>query len=472
MPVTALCSRALVLALIGVAGAAFSARAVEEDTFAARVAAAELHGAAGETEKALRQLDAMVVEAMQAGLPDAQVIVGQALVRVKLHAGRIDAARREMETTLATARQFGLLQFEASLSETFAEVWLAAGDSDNAALWLERSYQFALGQNPPQTELARDALTRLAMLWRSMNQEPLAAQADAWLGLLDGNPAAPPSGVELQPVVTHTQVASDEVGRTRLVLANASPATATGTLLLDPGELFVKEWKSHADGEWVVLSSSGKSGILPAGLSQGRKLTIRPGEQRFVNVELEPAIPPRFTKSSISFTWQSGPTTSTSRLYFHFVDAADLRDPSVANASEVRLSPYLSIPVYEEIYYRGSDAQRIESFLPATSAPCRVEIYELSRSAGSESRVLLAVDADGDGRFDGAGDAVYSDHDRDSFPDVLFTAQKSVAALELRLYPLADPKDGIAPNLDLTISLADGADWRQPPDAVNRIRVR
>ncbi|MGI8601390.1 MAG: tetratricopeptide repeat protein [Verrucomicrobiales bacterium] len=453
---------AVVIAAAGV----LTSAAVEEDRFLTRSAEAEQLGANGASERALRQLDALIVEAINAGRHDAQVWAIQARARIQLRAGRVDAARDEIEDALTTARQFGLQHLEPSLTETFAAVWLAAGDLESAALWLERSYQVALAQTPPQTLLAREALVRLAEVQRSLGNEPLAAQAEAWLELLLGG-AGP--GVDLQPLRAQIQVASDEIGRARLVLTNASTVPLTGTLVLDNSDVLIKEWKSRVSGDWVVLGFADPQATLPAALSQGRKVSLRPGEQRFVTVEMEPALPVRPAEKTISFTWQSGEFSSTSSLHFHFVNAGDLNDPSVANASHVRLSPYASIPVYEEIYYRGEAAPRIESFLPATSAPCRVEIYELGRVGGSEARTLLAVDADGDGEFTGPADEVIADYDHDGFPDVSFTAQKPVAAIELRLYPIADSASAGTSALDLTISLREGKAWRQPPDVRNRV---
>jgi hypothetical protein len=414
----------------------------------------------------------LIAEAAAAGDHAAQVIAGQALARLKARAGNLDEAREEIEEALKTARQFALTSLEAPLSDAYAEILLAHGDVDLAAAWLERGFQVALAQSPPQRVLARELLTRLAELHRSLGQHARASQAEAWLWLLAGDPNAAPARVEFQPVAARVQVASDEVARTRLVLANATTAQVSGTLWLDRADVQIKQWKKRAGDERVVLGFPDGRELVPTGVTQGRKITLGPGEQRFITVELEPFAPPRLAEESVTFRWEGGGAVVSSMVHFYFEQAARLADPGVSNASHVRLSPYVSIPVYEEIYYRGEDTERIENFLPATSGPCRVEIFELGRIGAMDARTLLAVDANGDGRFDDVGDDVLADHDGDGYPDVRFNENKSVAALELRLFPLADPASPTPPSLDLTISLRDGAEWRRPPDVVNRVDTR
>jgi hypothetical protein len=460
-------------ALVCVAAVAVTARvrAVDENALVARVAAA-VERAGQNGGQAANDLDALVAEAAAAGDHAAQVVAGQALARLKARAGNLDDAREEIEAALKTARQFGLTALEAPLSDAYAEILLAGGDVDLAAAWLERGFQIALAQSPPQRVLARELLTRLADLHRSIGQQPRAAQADAWLALLAGDSNAAQARVEFQPIDARVQVASDEVARTRLVLSNATAGQISGTLWLDRGDVQIKQWKSRAGDEWVVLGFPDGNDLVPSGVTQGRKITLGPGEQRFITVELEPFAPPRLAEESVTFRWEGGGAVVSSMIHFYFVQPAQLSDPGVSNASHVRLSPYVSIPVYEEIYYRGEDIERIESFLPATSGPCRIEIYELGRLGSANDRTLLAIDANGDGRFDGSGDDVLSDRDGDGFPDVRFNERKSVAALELRLFPLADPASSTPASLDLTISLRDGGDWRRPPDVVNRVDAR
>ena len=79
------------------------------------------------------------------------------------------------------------------------------------------------------------------------------------------------------------------------------------------------------------------------------------------------------------------------------------------------------------------------------------------------------LDADGDGVPRGAADAVVADADGSQFPDVEFTAQKPVVALEVRLYPLPNPDGSFPASLDLEVSLRDGARWRAPADVRHRV---
>jgi hypothetical protein len=272
----------------------------------------------------------------------------------------------------------------------------------------------------------------------------------------------------LQPTSSTTQVATDEVGRARLFLANATPSTVTGTLLIEGGDLVVRNWGSHSNEERVTLQFPAASGAVPHSTAQGRKITLMPGETRTLTLEVEPNAPPRPGTKSVSVAWQAGAASLSATAAFHFRKSRDLPATSVANACQVRLSPLVSVPVSMEVYHRGRPQRHIQDLLPITSQPCRVELHEIL-SDGTRGSQWLAVDADGDGRYFGEADAVVSDRDDSGYPDVEFSADKEVAALEVRLFPLP-AADGAPPaTLELTVSLRDGGLWREPADVSHRV---
>ncbi len=438
---------------------------VEKETFETRVQTAL---EADDATAAASQLAALAAEALQAGRLDLQFHALAARSRALTRAGDTSLAGRELGEAIALARQTGQAAGEAELSEALAEWRLASGESLTAATWFERAWTLALSATPPDELTAHRALARLAQLRRTLGQEHLARQAEAWLALAADDPAAPEPEVSLQPLATTTQVASHEVARARLYLANATLSPVTGTLLLDGGDLVLGEWTSSGAGETATfVFPASASGAATASVPQGRRLTLRPGEIRVVTLEVEPNTPPRLARRGITATWQSGAQRQTATAQFLFERARDLDGTTAANASHVRLSPLLTVPVYMEVYHRGDPPASVQDLLPSTSLPCRVELYEVTSDAAG--RKLLAVDADGDGRFDTLTDAVLADRDDSGYPDVSFASGKSVAALELHLYPLPAANGVLPPQFDLTVTLRDGAHWRHPADVRHRV---
>jgi hypothetical protein len=450
-----------------VQGAVGRVWALEAEAFEGRLTDA-MQGV--DRDATLRALDSLGAEALQAGRLDLRALATAAHARVRLRGGAGSRVRRDLDEALLEARAGGWAAVEAVVCDVFGDYWLAQGDPPAAAEWLDLAWSLALAPQTGDVPFALRILGRLEEIRQNLGQPALAAQAQAWRALLTGAPDAPEAEISLQPMALTTQVATDEVGRVRLFLANATPVSVSGTLLVDGGDLAVGDWKSHRQEESITLQFPAISGAVPQSATMGRKLSLRPGETRTLTLEVEPDDPPRPGARTVSITWQSGEVTTTSTAQFYFRRGRELPGTSVANSCQVRLSPLLSVPVHMEVYHRGRPTRHIQDLLPATSRPCRIEVQELL-SDGATGRQWLAVDADGDGAYHGSADAVVMDANGSGFPDVEFSADKQVAALELRLYPLpAD--DGRRPeSLELMVSLRDGERWREPADVRHLIEV-
>jgi hypothetical protein len=452
----------VVLLALGVGG---RARALETEVFEARLAEVV---AGQDTGAALRGLDALAAEALQAGRLDLRVLATAAHARERIRAGEFSRVRQDLDEARSEARSGGWPGIEAAVCEVYGDFWQSQGDPVAAAEWLDAAWSLALASPAGDVRPAIRVLERLSGIRSALGQEHLAAQARAWLALLTGAADAPPAEIVLQPTSLTTQVASDEVGRARLFLANATPSTVTGTLLIEGGDLVVRQWSSHSNEERVTLQFPAAGGAVPQSTAQGRKLTLRPGESRTLILEVEPNTPPRPGARTVSATWQAGSTSVTGTAHFHFRRSRELPSTSVANACLVRLSPLVSVPVHMEVYHRGRPQRHIQDILPVTSQPCRVEMQEILAD-GMRGRQWLAVDGDGDGSYGGVADAVVVDANDSGYPDVEFSEEKEVAALEARLYPLPSADGLIPPALDLTVSLRDGDLWRQPADVSHRV---
>lgn len=452
---------AMVLLTLGMAA---RVHALDADEFEARVQAA----AAGDRDVALRRLDALAAEAMQAGRLDLRLLSIAMHARLRIKSGDFGRVRQDLEEARSEARNGSWLAAEAWVDDVFGEFWLAQGDPVAAAEWLELAWGAALAAGPAEHGFASSVLGRLEQVRRGLGQDHLAAQASAWRALLAAEPGAPAPSVVLQPASLSTQVAVDEVGRARLFLANASATPVTGTLLVDGGDLTIRDWETTSSAENVALQFPAASGVVPHSPTQGRKITLLPRESRTIIVEVEPNAPPRLADKTVTLSWQTAAATATATARFFFRKSRDLPATSVANSCLVQLSPLVSVPVCMEIYHRSGNKNHLQDVWPVTSHPCRVELYEILPD-GRSGRQWLAIDADGDGVPRGAADAVVADADGSQFPDVEFTAQKPVVALEVRLYPLPNPDGSLPASLDLEVSLRDGARWRAPADVRHRV---
>lgn len=453
----------VVLALV----AGGSARALESEAFVTRLA--EVSGNP-DRAAALRVMEAMEAEALQAGRLDLRVQATLAHTRLRIRQAEFSKVREDLEEARSEARLGGWSVLEAEVCEVMAEYWLAQGDALSGAAWLDIAWSAALAGARPDTALAVRVLDRLAEARTSLGQDHLASQANAWHALLTGAEDAPASEMMLEPSALTTQVAADEIGRARLVVANATPAPLTGTLLIDGGDLVVTKWASVGSEERMTLQFPAATSTVPQSSAQGRKVTLLPGESRSVVLEVEPNSPPRPGVKSVSIVWQSGSTSLESTAEFHFRRERELPGTSVAHSCQVRLSPLVTVPVFMELYHRGRPVRHIQDLLPVTSQPCRVELQEILND-GSAGRQWLAVDVDGDGRYNTEGDEVIVDADGSGYPDVAFGESKEVAAIEARLYPLAGTDGALPRAFDLTLSLRDGGFWREPADVRHSLEL-
>ncbi len=421
-----------------------------------------LQSADADADKALRLLDALVVEATQRGDASIQVRAELWHARITLDQHKTAGVLDELDNALTTARQAGLTSAEPDLYATRADYFEFLGKPEQARPLLDRAIQLALATS--QIPLAREMLDRLAALQEKARQTHLRTQTLARASLLVPDASQP--AAELQPLEARVSVENGELGRTRLVLANPSSDTVTGTLSLDaPGTTLGRPWEPVPDQRlWATDPDSHHILLTPSAKgtgSFGKKITLRPGEQVFLYLEVNP--PSGKIKNAVqpvTATWRDDDATTPpaqSRLNFEF--SSTLPDVSVASSSHIRLSPYYSVPLYAEVYHRGSASQRVEDVVAKTSVPCLVEVYD------EDTRELLAVDNEGDGDFFGPADRLLSDFNHDHLPDVVFSAadQKSVSSLEFRLFPapFEDPADPAASTpLDITLWLHDRRDWQ------------
>ena len=282
------------------------------------------------------------------------------------------------------------------------------------------------------------------------NQEALAAFTASAQSLLALTPAADLTEaaptLSLQPQLAEISVASSEqeLGRCRFTLTNFTTKTFSRPLVVSAEHGQLTAWKS--DGDALYLTLRPHANPVP----EQRALRVLPGERLKVFVDYRFSEPNQNFQDTVKLSWGSESATA----HFHFVAGPATRS-QVINASRSAQTAGWPVPFYHEIYYRGQVLQ-VEDVLATASSPARVEIYN------EDTGALLAIDAEGDGRYDGPNDLLPSAHDRnaDTRPDLVVGPENPVGSLEIYLFPTAP----VAPSTKLSLSLADysrtPARWR------------
>jgi len=242
----------------------------------------------------------------------------------------------------------------------------------------------------------------------------------------------------LDPVEMVTRVAADELARGRFLIYNPSLDEVIGTLALDG--VRGAAWSQTGLVWKVSLNSNG----LPE--RSANKISIPPGEAAVVFLEAQPA-----------------ETNSPQVVRLQWDDRDDIRaeweysmtdtpfETAVVTASYAEENPFYYTLFYHEIYYRGAD-EVVRNLRVTTSVPSRVEL--LSSYTGD----FLAIDANGDGDFEDAGDVMYQDGDLNGYPDLTLSPEHDTEAVELRVFP-GTQTGSAEEEIDITIYIEENGSW-------------
>ena len=280
----------------------------------------------------------------------------------------------------------------------------------------------AAGRTAEARAMLADALARLARYPNARLAAELQRETTALGGLRFAGPAvrvgrAPVSASDLQPIQLTTCVAPGEAAQGRFILANPGIVPVAGVLTVK-GSGIAARW-DPAGLRWEInLQEAGG----PPEASQA--VVLPPLTQ--VAIDLTAPAPGTGVQQAV-LGWTVDGTTQTNWWRFSAgaapVEAADI-DTNLALAN-----PFYSVPLHHVIRYRGQTGLT-QNIRVVTSVPSRVELLD------ADGRVL-AVDATGDGSFDGVGDVLFVDADRNGFPDVQLDAANPVRAVDVLVYPLS-----------------------------------
>jgi hypothetical protein len=223
--------------------------------------------------------------------------------------------------------------------------------------------------------------------------------------------------VDLQPVMMSTRVSTGELAHARFGVFNSSSRTARGTLKLVSADTRF-EWKPTDQG-WKIELSRRMGGETNA----TKEIAIPPGSACALYFEATPSA--SGITNHLSLSWQE---KNGAEAYWEFSASPDPRTVAIINASTVAENPFYAVPFYHELYFCGT-GQGLRNLRVKASEPCRVEILDVATDK------LLAIDATGDGNFDGPGDVLYADQDGNGFPDFVLDKERDVIGFELLVYP-------------------------------------
>jgi hypothetical protein len=279
-------------------------------------------------------------------------------------------------------------------------------------------------------------------------------KAEAMLAEAFPGPALPSEPeLSLQPLGSSVKVSStdNERGRARFTLANHQTKSVSGLLTLTATQGNVAEWQR--DGDRLLISL--RPTLKPQAAQH--RLRLLPGERLKLYVEyLFPGGAAEIT-DQIQLDWTDG--TSSKVATGKFTTSAGLANVAqITNVSQADQARSWPVPFYHDIYYRGNRSS-VENILAQVSADARVEIYN------EDNGELLAIDAEGDGIYDGANDFLEraNDRDADGRPDLVVTPSNPVGSLEIYVFP----KNPAAGNTKLSVQLVDDTEARWRVDAVD-----
>jgi tetratricopeptide (TPR) repeat protein len=257
--------------------------------------------------------------------------------------------------------------------------------------------------------------------------------------------------VDLQPILMSTQVSTGELAHARFGIFNPSARAAKG---------HVKLVSLDTRYQWTATDQGWNVGLSHGTADEGsatKELTILPGSASALYFEALPST--SGTTNRLSITWQG---QSTAEATWEFSASPDPRTLAIVNASLAADNPFYAVPFYHEMYFRGAN-QELHNFRVKTSEPCRVEVLDAATDK------LLAIDADGDGNFDGPGDVLYVDEDGNGFPDFALSKERDLATFELLVYSAPRTTHGQG-EIEIRLLIEENNVWVE--QAIDRLMVK
>lgn len=363
---------------------------------------ASMHAQQGRFNEAIDILDAAILKAREF---TGQTLIAELLftrARVRLDSGDTTGVQADLFEALKLHRAMGDLRAEMRDCLQYVRFLRASGKLDEA-----------------RTLLA-ETITRERRFKDHALHVGLAKEASV-LGL---TPDASPMNVidtalafdhtDLQPVELTTQAVKDGPAHGRFTLTNPGNTAVTGTLTLE-GAGVIAHWNATSLRWEIELAGTGE----PQSASQ--TITLAPLDQALIFLQAKSVA----IAARAQLVWHGAGTAQTA--WWHREPGTTATEIAVVDTNLALENPFYGVPLHHFIRHSGNSTHP-QNLAVRTSVPCRVELVD------ADGR-LLAIDATGDGAFNGAGDVLFNDADQNGYPDVLLEAGKPFKGVEIYVYP-------------------------------------
>jgi len=368
-------------------------------------------------------------------------------LRIQTH-DNTPSVEKDLVALLNYCRERGIKPYEFDLYLLYAG-WLEnRGEYDRSLEMLAQARRIALFiGHASLIDLVDLRLAKVAALW---NQQEAPATATAVS--TSSNPTAPSDSpqagrtelavnatVDLQPISATVSAKETEFARARFTLTSLASAMSTGQLHFNAPEDTVIESDVQSGEVWVKLGAGSASAFrLPLALEalEQWQIFVEPNAQARLQAPLQ-----------FELQWQSAAGTQTSTATFTR-DYENRTVHSVHQSLGAR-NAFYSTPFYHEIYFREEIPTEADVRIVA-SRECRLEYFN------PLTFDLLAIDANGDGDFDDAGDVVYQDANSSGYPDMAIDGSAMIGYAEFQAY--TEPSD-TSIHFALELSTDNGITW-------------
>ncbi|NCC52211.1 MAG: hypothetical protein EOM20_13480 [Spartobacteria bacterium] len=370
-----------------------------------------------------------------------------ARTEIRLELGDLAGAEADVREALVLAREAAQKVAEPKLYYLYAQISLAQNDLSEAWRLLEAATDLARRFQQPWIEKAcapeMDALANIM----DEDKVPLMRERQAihtpsdHVGNTGGSTGERSSStserVFLFPDRVYSRVATNEYARARFCLVNPLNEAKAGRLSIS-GKLLPARWTQDVSGLTAILTPSAR-----AENASEHALELPPRSTTEVYLEREPCA--EVKPQTITMVWNNGDEL---RAQWEVGSAVDRRMVALVNISQLIRNPFYHVPFHHEIYYRDTVAASVDIKMHANQ-PCRLEVYT------ADQDMLIAVDADGNGRFSDAGDAVHVDANENGWPDLAFSPVADAQEVYLWVFPLSETTEPV----EIAVSLGDGEQW-------------
>ena len=254
---------------------------------------------------------------------------------------------------------------------------------------------------------------------------------------LTSAPVVEAGPADLQPLMIHSTVLPGEPALARFKLFNPTAADAAGTLVVAGAHLSARWQDELGSGDISMLETGGESELRHA-------VTLHAGEEFLVRLACRGDL-----LGATGLTWEPARGAPQQAGWTLTRAEADGADIALTNASFAVRNPFYALRLHHALTRRMGDAAAPADFRVTASRPMRLEL--LAANNGE----LLAVDANGDGQFDGLGDLLHADQNRDGFVDLSCPAGRLVE-IELLIYPLTNLEASADASIDVQLHSSSG----------------